>query len=164
MDRLAQYYQVSGDVRARPVLERWIAWIKRVVKAGPEGYAIPATLAWSGRNVRVTAETQDVGVAGATARALAFWGAAAKDVEATSLARALLDGIWAHRDALGVSNPEERADYARFHEKVPHPRGETTFLKLRPWYQAPTARVYRYHRFWAQVEVAVANAELARLR
>lgn len=163
MDRLAQYYQVTGDVRARPVLERWIAWAKTVVKVTPEGYAIPATLAWRGRNVRVTAETMDVGVAGATARALAFWAAAAKDVEAKALAKALLERIWAHRDALGVSNPEERADYARFHEKVPHPKGETTFLKLRPWMKAPTSRVFRYHRFWAQVEVAVANAEFARL-
>ena len=82
----------------------------------------------------------------------------------------LIGSLWAivmicgaYRDALGVSNPEERPDYQRFHEKVPHPKGETTFLALRPWYQAPAARTFRYHRFWAQVEVAVANAEVARL-
>ncbi|HEX7899468.1 MAG TPA: glycoside hydrolase family 48 protein [Planctomycetota bacterium] len=164
MDRLAQYLLVSKDPRAKPVVERWAAWIKTVVRATPGGYAIPATLAWNGKSVRVTAETQDVGVAGATARALAFWAAAAGDVEARALAKALLDGIWAHRDALGVSNPEERADYARFDQTVPHPKGETTFLKLRPWYARPGARTFRYHRFWAQVEVAVANAEFARLQ
>lgn len=160
MDRLAQYLLVSKDPRARPVVERWVRWIQRVVRVTPGGYAIPATLGWTERSVRVTSETQDVGVAGATARALAFWAAAAGDVEAKALAKALLDRIWAHRDEKGVSNPEERADYVRVNEKVV---GSTSFLGLRPWYRGLKPGTFRYHRFWAQVEVAVANAELARL-
>lgn len=184
MDRLAQYLHTSGDVRARPIVEKWAAWVKRVVRLTPEGYAIPATLAWSGRNVRVTGETEDVGIAAATARALASWAAAAKDVEARDLAKALLERIWRrHRDDRGVSNPEPRADYARFHEKLHVPGGwkgplrpGTTFLESRPWFRRdpdwPRVEAslrrgepppFRYHRFWAQVEVAVANAEFARL-
>ena len=59
--------------------------------------------------------------------------------------------------------------------KGPHKPG-STFLDLRPKYrQDPEwkrveealakgeAPVFRYHRFWAQVEVALANAEYARL-
>ncbi len=189
MDRLAQYLLLTGDPRARPVCEKWVAWIKKVVKLDPNGtYAIPAKLEWTGRpgslRVRVTEETQDVGVTGALARALVYHAAATKDEGARTLARELLDRIctlfW---DERGVSNPEPRHDYRRFHEKVyipegwpgPHPSG-STFLDLRPKYrqdadwprvEAALARgeapVFRYHRFWAQVEVALALAEYARL-
>ena len=185
MDRLAQYLHTSGDVRARPIVAKWAAWAKQVVRLKPDGgYAIPAVLQWSGRNVRVEGETEDVGVAGATARALAHWGAAGQDVEARDLAKSLLERIWRrHRDARGVSNPELLVSYRRFLEKVQVPdgwkgpiRAGATFTDLRPWFRRDPdwkkveealrrgePPQMRYHRFWAQVEVAVANAEFARL-
>lgn len=185
MDRLAQYLHTSGDVRARPIVEKWAAWAKKVVRLRPDGgYAIPAALVWSGRSVRAEGETQDVGVAAATARALAHWAAAGKDVEARELAKGLLERIWRlHRDARGVSNPELLTSYRRFLEKVQVPDGwrgpirpGATFTDLRPWFRRdPDWKTVeealrrgepprmRYHRFWAQVEVAVANAEFARL-
>jgi ferric-dicitrate binding protein FerR (iron transport regulator) len=189
MDRLAQYLLLTDDPRARPVCDKWVAWIKKVVKLNADGtYAIPATLQWTGRpgnlRVAVTGETADVGVTGALARALVYHAAATKDEAAQTLARELLDRIWTlYRDEKGVSNPEPRTDYRRFHEKVHIPEGwkgphkpGSTFLDLRPkykqdpdWPRVETALakgeapVFRYHRFWAQVEVALANAEYARL-
>ncbi len=143
-----------------------------------------------GRNaalhVTVVDETQDVGVAAALARALIAEGG--EDSRAT--ARELLDRMWRlYRDERGVSNPEARADYKRLNEPATLPpdwrgalasgdvlRPGATFLDLRPKLrQDPEFRrvdqelrngrapVFRYHRFWAQVEIALANAEYARL-
>ena len=190
MGRLAEYARVSNDATARAVVDKWAAWARSVVKFTPDGgYSIPSTLRWSGRpgaglHVSVTGETQDIGVAASLVRALVAHG----DLKSREIARELLDRIWAlYRDDLGVSNPEERTDYKNFTEKADLPpdwrgalaSGEAiqpgaTFLDLRPKYRKDFAKieqdfrsgkapVFRYHRFWAQVEVALANAEIARL-
>lgn len=143
-----------------------------------------------GRNadlhVRVVDETQDVGVAAALARALIAHGSP----ESRTTARELLDRVWVlYRDERGCSNPEPRPDYRRLHEPVTLPpdwrgalasgdaiRPGATFLDLRPALRrdpeyarvdrelrSGTVPVFRYHRFWAQVELALANAEYARL-
>jgi len=150
----------------------------------------PWTPASPGRNASLHAavveETQDVGVAAALARALIAHGS--EDSRAT--ARDLLDRMWRlYRDERGVSNPEARADYKRLNEPVTLPpdwrgalasgdaiRPGATFLGLRPTLRrdpefarvdrelrSGRAPVFRYHRFWAQVEIALANAEYARL-
>ncbi|HXX92627.1 MAG TPA: glycoside hydrolase family 48 protein, partial [Planctomycetota bacterium] len=175
MERLASYGAASRDPRVRPLVERWVAWIRRVVLLRPDGtYLIPSTLRWSGTpgslHVEVASTTEDVGVASALARAL---GAAGE----TALARELVDRIWTrHRDARGVSNPE-RPDFSHLTERVPVPEGWSgtlpggvgirpgiTFLELRPRLRSDPdfgKEEFRYHRFWAQVEFALANAELA---
>jgi hypothetical protein len=184
MGRLAQYASLANDPVAREVVDKWAAWARKVVKLKADGtYSVPATLRWSGRpgaGLRVTAidETQDVGVAASLARALIAHGSP----ESRALARELLDRMWLrYRDDRGVSNPEPRADYSKIHEKAELPpdwRGAgpgATFLDLRPNYrkdpELPRVEeairsgkppVFRYHRFWAQVEVALANAEFSR--
>jgi ferric-dicitrate binding protein FerR (iron transport regulator) len=192
MGRLAEYARVTNDPQAHAVVDKWAAWARSVVKFTPDGgYAIPATLRWSGRpgaglHVSVLAETQDVGVAASLVRALAAHG----DARSHELARELLERIWTlYRDDLGVSNPEERPDYKNFNSPAELPpdwrgalasgdaiRPGATFLDLRPKYRKDpdfqrveqalrrgAAPVFRYHRFWAQVEVALANAEVSRL-
>ena len=192
MGRLAEYARLTGDAAARAVVDKWARWARSVVKFTPDGgYSIPATLKWSGRpgaglQVTTVDETQDVGVAASLARALIAHG----DAPSVDTARELLDRLWTlHRDDHGVSNPEPRADYVRFNEKVDLPqdwrgalasggaiRSGATFLDLRPQYRkdpefwrverairSGTPAEFRYHRFWAQVEVALANAELARV-
>jgi hypothetical protein len=188
MERLAQYAGATQDPRARTVLGRWIAWAKSALVLRKDGsFAVPSTLGWRGTpgdlHVTVLSTNQDVGVTGALARTLAYAG------EGT-LARELLDRMWKlYRDDRGVAAPEAREDYRRFGDAVPLPsgfrgamgRGEpirpgATFLDLRSGYRRdpdyPTveaalrsgrAPVFRYHRFWAQVEVALAYAEVARL-
>jgi ferric-dicitrate binding protein FerR (iron transport regulator) len=192
MGRLAQYARLADDTAAREVVDKWAAWARRVVKLHPDGgYSIPSTLKWTGRpgeglHVTTGDETQDVGVAAALARALIAHGSS----ESRATARELLDRMWTlYRDDRGVSNAESRTDYARFNEKVDLPpdwRGAlasggaikpgVTFLDLRPKYRLDPdfpkveqairggkPAEFRYHRFWAQVEVALANAEYSKL-
>jgi ferric-dicitrate binding protein FerR (iron transport regulator) len=177
-DRLAQVQLLTSDPRARPILERWAAWAKRVVVLKPDGaWALPGRLVWTGRKVAVEGETQDVGVTAATARALATWAKASGDAASRELARELLDRLWRTFDGRGLAVPEARPDYRRLHDPVHYPgRPGTTFLDLRPTLKSDPdlprvqsalrrgeAPVFRFHRFWAQAEAAVAYAEYARL-
>jgi len=150
----------------------------------PETWNAATPGANAGLHVSVVDETADVGVAASLARALIAHGSA----ESRAVAKELLDRMWTlHRDALGVSNPELRSDYKRFNDPVDLPPGwrgalasggaitpGATFLDLRPKYRSDPdfpkverairsgkAAEFRYHRFWAQVEVALAFAELA---
>jgi len=140
----------------------------------------------AGLHVTASGETRDVGVAAALARALIAHGS----VASRATARELLDRMWLlYRDERGVSDPEARPDYKRLNESANLPpdwRGalasgdaigpRATFLDLRPGLRKDPdfarvdqelrngrAPVFRYHRFWAQVEIALANAEYARL-
>ncbi len=110
--------------------------------------------------------------------------------EVIAKAKGLLDRLWLKgRDERGLSFPEIRKDYARFLDPVYVPnsfqgkmpsqalvKNGVNFLSLRPQYrddpdfakvetylkggEAPT---FHYHRFWAQVEAALAYAEYDRL-
>ncbi|WP_156152249.1 glycoside hydrolase family 48 protein [Flammeovirga sp. OC4] len=109
------------------------------------------------------------------------------DTAAQYLAKEILDRMWVtYRDDKGVASLEERADFARIFEQevyVPEtftgtlPSGATiqsgmSFLDIRPQYKddpefarleeaylAGEPYTQRYHRGWAQIEVALANAE-----
>jgi hypothetical protein len=140
MDRVAQYYYVTGDARAKAVLDKWVAWVVKHVKLNRDGsYEVPSTLDWKGRpsaswdaathgvakgwnsglHVKIRDMGDDAGVASATARTLAFYAAKAGDKGAQRVAKELLDRMWAkHRDKLGVSTPETRVDYKRFGDSV----------------------------------------------
>jgi len=110
------------------------------------------------------------------------------DTTTRDFAKRMLDDQWNnHRTASGVTAPESRADYTRFDNQVVYfPAGTTgttpacsnnclipgaTFKQIRPQYAsdpnyamveaanaAGTAPTFTYHRFWAQTDVAVANA------
>ena len=150
----------------------------------PEDWNAASPRPNAGLHVSVVDETADVGVAASLARALIAHGSA----ESRAVAKELLDRMWTlHRDALGVSNPELRSDYRRFNDTVDLPPGwrgalasggaimpGATFLDLRPKYRSDPdfpkverairsgkPAEFRYHRFWAQVEVALAFAEFA---
>ena len=102
-----------------------------------------------------------------------------------STAKELLDRLWAkYRDSKGVSTPEDRVDYKRFNDPVYVPAGWTgkmpngdainsssTFLSIRTKYKQdpdwPKMQAFlaggpapkmTYHRFWAQSDIAIANA------
>ncbi|MGW2216476.1 glycoside hydrolase family 48 protein [Nonomuraea sp. NPDC001684] len=143
-----------------------------------------------GLHVTVADYTNDVGVAGSYAKALMYYAAKANHAGARTMAKALLDGVWKNRDAKGVSVSETKTDYKRLNDPVYVPPGWTgkmpngdtinsssTFMSIRSFYKndpdwpevnaylqgtgpAPT---FNYHRFWAQVDVAVALAEYGRL-
>jgi hypothetical protein len=145
----------------------------------------------SGLHVTITSRGNDVGVTAATAHTLMFYAAASGDTAARDLAKNLLDAMWAtpNQDDAGVTVTETRGDYERFDQQIYIPPGwtgtmangdpinsQSTFRSIRTFYEddpewpkvqafldggdAPT---FRYHRFWAQAEIAIALAEYARL-
>ncbi|SEG98319.1 Cellulose binding domain-containing protein [Nonomuraea solani] len=143
-----------------------------------------------GLHVTVVDHTQDVGVAGSYAKVLMYYAARANHTQARDTAKALLDGVWLNRDAKGVSVPETKTDYNRVDDAVYVPAGwsgempngdainsNSTFISIRSFYRndpdwprvqsflngTGPAPVFNYHRFWAQVDVAVALAEYGRL-
>ena len=211
VQRVAEYYYLTGNERAKTILDKWVPWAIDNTNLLADGtYEIPATLAWSGEpdtwnpdnpgdnanlRVEVTDWTQDVGVTAAYAKTLMYYSAGTKqwdtqDVESQTMAKELIDRMWnEYRTDKGVSAPEVREDYERFDDPVYVPSGwtgtmgngdpinnDSTFLSIRSKYEddpdfpkvqayldggpAPT---FTYHRFWAQADIALANAEYTRL-
>jgi Glycosyl hydrolase family 48/Cellulose binding domain/Bacterial Ig domain len=214
MERVAEYYHETGNARAKALLDKWVAWAIANTTVSGTTYQIPSTLSWTGQpggnwasgttsvnnsglRVSVVDHTQDVGVAGAYARTLIYYGAKAANTQAQTTAKALLDAVLARKDARGVSVPETKADYNRFDDAYNSSTGQglyippgftgtmpngdpinsnSTFLSIRSFLQddqdwpkveaflnGGAAPVFNYHRFWAQVDVAMALHDYDRL-
>ncbi|MCF2127222.1 cellulose binding domain-containing protein [Strepomyces sp. STD 3.1] len=174
MERVAEYYQQSGDAAAKEVLDKWVDWALSETTVNPDGtFLIPSTMQWSGQpdtwnasspgdngdlHVTVSDYTNDVGVAAAYAKTLTYYADRSGDTEAAATAKALLDGMWENnQDALGIAVPETRADYNRFDDPVYVPNGWTgtmpngdtidassTFASIRSFYQDDPA--------WSKIE------------
>ncbi|MGW7309892.1 glycoside hydrolase family 48 protein [Streptomyces sp. NPDC054835] len=179
MERVAEYYQQTGDVRAGTVLDKWVTWALSRTTINPDGtYRVPSTLQWSGApdtwnaadpggnaglHVTVADYTDDVGVTAAYAKTLTYYAARTGHAEAKRVAKALLDGMWTHhQDPLGLGVPETRADYSRFDDPVHVPGGWTgtmpngdtvnsasTFASLRSFYEKDPA--------WPKIEAYLAG-------
>ncbi|MFG3131712.1 glycoside hydrolase family 48 protein [Streptomyces tendae] len=174
MERVAEYYQQSGDADAKAVLDKWVDWALSETTVNPDGtFRIPSTLQWSGQpdtwnastpgdngglHVEVADYTNDVGVAAAYAKTLTYYADRSGDTGAASTAKALLDGMWENnQDALGIAVPETRADYNRFDDGIYVPSGwsgtmpngdtidaSSTFASIRSFYQDDPA--------WSKIE------------
>ncbi|MFJ6560420.1 glycoside hydrolase family 48 protein [Streptomyces sp. NPDC091412] len=174
MERVAEYYQQTGDAAAKTVLDKWVKWALSKTTVNPNGtFQIPSTLQWSGQpdtwnasspgsnsglHVTVADYTNDVGVAAAYAKTLTYYAARSGDAQAKSTAKALLDGMWSNnQDSLGIAVPETRTDYSRFGDKVYVPNGWTgtmpngdkidsssTFASIRSFYKNDPA--------WSKIE------------
>ncbi len=131
MERVAEYYYVTGDAKAKAVLDKWVAWATANTTLNPDGtYQIPSTLHWSGQpdtwnatspgsnaglHVTIADYTNDVGVTAAYAKTLSYYAAKSGSASAKATAKTLLDDMWSKdQDAIGVSVPETRTDYNRF--------------------------------------------------
>jgi hypothetical protein len=179
MERVAEYYQQTGNAAAKTVLDKWVDWAVSKTTINPDGtYRIPSTLQWSGApntwnasnpgsnsglHVTVADYTDDVGVAGSYAKTLTYYADRSGDADAARVAKALLDGLWQHhQDALGVAVPETRTDYNRFDDRVSVPSGWTgtmpngdainsssTFESIRSFYEDDPA--------WSKIEAYLAG-------
>ncbi|MFD7014700.1 glycoside hydrolase family 48 protein [Streptomyces sp. NPDC059928] len=179
MERVAEYYQQTGNANAKAVLDKWVTWALSKTTINPDGtYRIPATLQWSGQpdtwnasspgansglHVTVADYTNDVGVAAAFAKTLTYYAAKSGDTAAKTTAKALLDGMWNnYQDGLGIAVPETRADYSRFGDTVYVPSGwsgkmpngdainsSSTFASLRSFYKSDPA--------WSRIEAYLAG-------
>jgi Glycosyl hydrolase family 48/Bacterial Ig domain/Cellulose binding domain len=208
MERVAEYYNVTGNAAAKTVLDKWVAWARAntTVNATAGTWSIPNEMSWSGApdtwnptspganaglHVTITSRGNDVGVTAAYARTLAYYAARSGDTASRDLARNLLDAMWAtaNQDTRGVTVTETRSDYNRFDDPVFVPSGFTgtmangdainassTFIGIRSWYRndpnfqqvqnylnGGAVPSFRYHRFWAQADVAMAMADFGRL-
>lgn len=137
MQRMAEYYYTSGDVRVKALLDKWAGWANSKVQLFNDGtFAIPSTISWSGQpdtwngsytgnnnlHVDVVNYGNDLGVSASLANALTYYAAATKKYSPTAdyetylnTAKEILDRSWnLYRDNIGVATPELRGDYARF--------------------------------------------------
>ncbi|MGW4776717.1 glycoside hydrolase family 48 protein [Streptomyces filamentosus] len=179
MERVAEYYQQTGNAEAKTVLDKWVSWALSKTTINPDGtFRIPSTLQWSGApdtwnaanpgantglHVTVADYTNDVGVAAAYAKTLTYYAAKSGHAEAKRVAKALLDGMWDHnQDPLGIAVEETRADYSRFDDPVYVPSGWTgampngdtvnntsTFTSIRSFYKDDPA--------WPKIEAYLAG-------
>ncbi|MDF2843422.1 MAG: Cellulose 1,4-beta-cellobiosidase [Herbinix sp.] len=133
MQRVAEYYYKTNDVRAKQLLDKWVSWVKSVVVLNSNGtFSVPSTIDWTGQpdtwtgtytgnnNLHVTIVNSgtDLGVTASLANALLYYSKASGDDASRVLAKELLDRMWTlYRDDKGLSAPESRADYTRFFEQ-----------------------------------------------
>ncbi|WP_255951132.1 glycoside hydrolase family 48 protein [Streptomyces odontomachi] len=164
MERVAEYYYVTGDATTKAILDKWVSWVVPLITVGSGGaFSIPSTLSWTGQpdtwnpsspgknsglHVSVVDSGSDVGVAAALIKALLYYAKKANDTSTADVAKKLLDAVAANTDAKGIAVPETRKDYNRFNDTVYIPSGWTgtmprgdkidsnaTFLSLRSWYK-----------------------------
>jgi hypothetical protein len=143
MERVAEYYYITGDPKAKLIVEKWVKWAKDNTELLPDGgYKIPSTMKWSGQpgsnwdaqnqnfdpadqnfnsglHVEIVSKTEDVGTTAGLVHTLAFYAAKASDKDVQKLAKELLDRMWTKfRDDKGVTTPEVLTSFSRFNEKV----------------------------------------------
>jgi hypothetical protein len=165
MERVAEYYQVTGDAKAKAVLDKWVSWAVSQTTVNADGtFAIPSDLAWTGApdtwnasspgantglHVTVTSKGTDLGVTAAFAKTLSYYAQKSGNAAAKTTAKALLDGMWnKYQDPLGIAVAETRTDYKRFADPVyvpsafsgTMPNGDkinssSTFIELRSFYK-----------------------------
>ncbi|MFZ1085376.1 MAG: glycoside hydrolase family 48 protein, partial [Terracidiphilus sp.] len=154
MERVAEYYYVTGDPKAKIILDPWIAWAEANTTTSGTTYSIPSSMTWSGQpaldwnattqnwtpgtafnaglTVTITASSQDVGVTGSLCKVLLYYSAGTKkwataqDMPSYNLAVTLLNDVWANdRDAIGLSAPETGTTYNQFDTPIYIPAGWT---------------------------------------
>ncbi|HZR51615.1 MAG TPA: glycoside hydrolase family 48 protein [Streptosporangiaceae bacterium] len=139
MERVAEYYQQTGNAQAGAILKKWVAWAESVVTVNTTTGAIcePGKLNWSGApaesfttgtssatqppanpglHVTVTGDcAADLGVAASLAKTYMYYAAKSGDTTAQTAAQNIIDVIHQfYGDSIGFSAPESRTDYNNF--------------------------------------------------
>jgi hypothetical protein len=143
LERLAEYYYLSGDAKAKAVLDKWVPWALDNSTIGATSFEIPSDLAWTGKpatwnpsspaansglHVTVSTKGQDLGVAGSFAKLLTYYAAKSGNARAKTAAKGLLDAIWSYKDSKGVSVTETRADYNRMDDTYNASTGQGIYI------------------------------------
>jgi hypothetical protein len=133
MERVAEYYFVSGDPTAKSILDKWVAWAEKVTSVDTTAgtISLPGTLTWSGQpntfnpanpgavntnlHVTVSGSSEDLGVAASLAKVYMYYAAKSGDTTAQTAAQNIIDVIHKNfADSIGFSAPETRTDYKNF--------------------------------------------------
>ncbi len=176
---------LTGDTFSIPSTLQWTGQPSRSWSDETQGFDAKNAAYNAGLHVSVSGSGDDVGTAASLSKLLSFYAARSGDQAARTMARELLDRMWKkYRDAKGVAQPEVRKDYKRFADHVFVPAGwsgkmpngdpidaASTFVSIRSKYKSDPdwsrvdaylkggqPPVFTYHRFWAQAEIATANA------
>lgn len=143
LERLAEYYYTTGDAKAKSVLDKWVTWALANSTISASSFEIPSDLTWSGApatwnpsspaantglHVTVKSKGTDLGVAGSFAKLLTYYAAKSGNAAAKTAAKNLLDAIWTHKDAKGVSVTETRTDYNRFDDVYNASTGQGLYI------------------------------------
>ncbi|CAH1128174.1 unnamed protein product [Ceutorhynchus assimilis] len=165
MDRLAQYYYITGDATSRVVLRKWFDWIYRHVTITDTSYSVPVMISWNGslpRNTKPTVTFSGAtfyGIASSLSRALSYYAAKSGDSRAKQTAKQLLDVVWAnHKDDKGLYVRTDLSPFINMEQPVfipvqdwsgTYPNGDkinasSTFLDIRSW--------YKKDENWSQIE------------
>ncbi|WP_084315871.1 glycoside hydrolase family 48 protein [Actinospica robiniae] len=163
VERLAEYYYVTGNATAKKILDKWMAWAASETTVTATNFSIPSTLGWSGQpdtwnpsspgsntglHVSIADYGNDVGVCAAYVKALTYYAAKSGNTTYSALAKSLLDAMSTFADSKGIAVPEVRTDYSSFGATVYVPSGWSgkmpngdviapgaTFLSIRSWYK-----------------------------
>jgi hypothetical protein len=139
MERVAEYYFVTGNAQAEAILQKWVAWAESVTTFNTTTGAIclPADLNWSGQpaesfttgtsssaeppanpGLHVTESggcSSDLGLSASLAKVYMYYAAKSGDTTAETDAQNIIDIIHQfYGDTLGYSAPETRTDYSNF--------------------------------------------------
>ncbi len=144
MERTAALYQMTGDARAKKILDKWVPWAIANTTVGANGaFQIPNDLEWTGApdnwnptapganaglRSRVLNHSQDVGVSASFAKTLLNYAAKSGNAPARTTGEGLLTAMLSHQDAKGIAIPESRGDYSRFDDKYNATTGEGTYV------------------------------------
>ena len=135
MERLAEYYDDTGNAQAGTILAKWVTWAESVTTVNTTTGAIclPGTLTWTGQpgenytsgatappantglSVSVSGCSGDIGVATSLAKVYEYYAAKSGNTTAETAAQNIIDAV--HKfdaDSLGFSAPETRTDYSNF--------------------------------------------------
>jgi len=139
MERVAEYYYVTGNAQAGAILSKWVSWAESVATFNTTTGAIclPGQLNWSGQpaesfttgtsssaeppanpglHVTVTGScSADLGVSASLAKVYEYYAAKSGNTTAETDAQNIIDIIHQfYGDTLGFSAPESRTDYSNF--------------------------------------------------
>ena len=139
MERVAEYYYVTGNAQAGAILSKWVSWAESVATFNTTTGAIclPNVLTWTGQpaesyttgtsssaeppanpglDVSVSGGcSSDIGVSSSLAKVYAYYAAKSGNTTAETDAQNIIDIIHQfYGDTLGYSAPETRADYSNF--------------------------------------------------
>ncbi|KAL1501876.1 hypothetical protein ABEB36_007119 [Hypothenemus hampei] len=156
MDRLAQYYYITGDATSKSVLEKWFKWLYNNMVVNNVSYNVPMMVSWYGSlptNTQITISesgSRYFGIASSIARTMSYYAAKSGDTQTKETAQQLLDVIWAnHKDDKGLYVRTELSAFNAVNTKVyipkegwtgTYPNGDkidasSTFLSIRSWYK-----------------------------
>ena len=138
MERVAEYYYVTGNAQAGAILSKWVSWAESVATFNTTTGAIclPNTLTWTGQpsenwttgtssssappantslDVSVSGCSSDIGVSSSLAKVYMYYAAKSGNTTAETDAQNIIDVIHQfYGDTLGFSAPESRTDYSNF--------------------------------------------------